>query len=527
MTKFLILLIILSTSACIPFIPEIESTSSTDQASIAPEPTPTEIIPLEILSINAEQTTKTLVTVTWELSEKATGQVEYGFSTNYGFTTTKESNFNYSQHMHTLPNLALNSTYHYRVISERDDGSRVISEDMTFTTPDEEIITPDPETPPDENPEEDPNDLPIGATAIMGLQLGDTLEIAINNTNVLNTALAGGGKDLIIPAGEWLTNKQVLVMQDTTLTFEGKLRQINHFSSDLNLLRIDSGNVTINNPQLSQKGIVGGHGTHACLAIYGSDNTGNITINGGIIEWGASNNFQGGRNNTIFNGTLFRDSVEHLIYANGINGNGSGAGKADGLIFNDCTFERPGNGLSPDLEANHIQLRNYQNVEINNSIIKGLKKTLPNQYGILATDIDGLFVNETTISDYSAGLLYTGLGTNGVVFNRVTASGDGTKHIRKSVDAGDATFNNCIFNSPYGIYGDTKFNSCTFKPTSYYIQAYAGSELIFDSCTWDYSNSTYSTAFVTEADSSVTLTYRQTIIAPSDGHPFDWGILLP
>jgi len=365
------------------------------------------------------------------------------------------------------------------------------------------------------------------AVVVLGLSEGATVIAAKNNSKVLNIALKGGNKNLIIPNGIWYTGKTIIVQKNTTLTFNGKLHQLEAASEqeDYFLLRISGRNVTLNNPWLSQKGRVYPHGTHACLAIYGAYNIGNIKINGGILEWGASNNFQGGRNNTVFNGTIFRDSVEHLVYANGISGNGSKSARSNGLVFNNCVFERPGNGLYKELEANHIQIRNYKNVEFNNCIVKGKKKTSPNQYGILVTNIKGMTINDTIFSDYTAGLLYTGKGTKEVVFNRVTAAGNGNKHIRRSHESGDVLFINCIFDNPYGIAGDTKFNNCIFKPTKYYMKSIKGAKIIFESCTWDYSKSTYSKAFVKEEGSTVIFSGTQTKIAPTDGHILNWGLL--
>ncbi len=408
-------------------------------------------------------------------------------------------------------NFSDTNTNHYRIISENIDGKRVVSEDRIFRTADEYITM-----------------APDGATVITGLKAGNTVAVATNNTNVLNAALDGGNKNLIIPSGTWYTGHTVYVRENTTLTFEGKLHQLDTAADwkDWSVIRIDSPNVTLNNPYLSQKGRLGGHGTHACLQIYGKYNTGNIIINGGILEWGASNNFHGGRNNTVFNGTIFRDSMEHLIYAHGLRGDGIGSGRASGLTFNDCIFERPGNGLYKEIEANHIQIRQYKNVEINNCIVKGKKKTLLNQFGILVTTVDGLVVNDTSFSDYTQGLLYTGWDTHGVVFNRVTASGQGNNHIRKSDGTGgDVIFNDCTFNRPYGVAGDSTFNSCTFRPTGYYMKSVKGAKITFDSCTWDYSNLTYSKAFVKEVGSTVVFTGTQTKIAPSDGHSFAWGPL--
>ncbi len=411
------------------------------------------------------------------------------------------------------------NTNHYRIISEDSDGNRVVSEDRIFRTADEDITT-----------------APDGATVITGLKVGETLTSAKNNSNILNAALAGGNKNLIIPSGTYYTYNTVSVDHDTILTFQGKLQQLVHSKNFTKgyrvVVTIRGRNVTLNNPHLSQKGIVSTKvGMNACLTIYGSNNTGDITINGGILEWGASNNFQGGRNNTVFNGTIFRDSVEHLVYAHGRHGDGIGEGRADGLTFNDCIFERPGNGGVDAMEANHLQIRSYKNVEINNCIIRGKKKTSPSQFGLLTTAVDGLTVNDSSFSDYSAGLLYTGAdyghSTKNVVFNRVTAIPDsGTKYIIKSYNSGTAIFNDCVIHSPLGVLGGTSvFNNSTFKPTGYYMKTSNNANVTFDDCTWDYSKSTYSKAFVKESGSTATFAGTQTKIAPEDGHSFSWGIL--
>lgn len=71
--------------------------------------------------------------IQWILSQPATGFVEYGKTTGYGMTTTKENRF-LSSHTQLIQNLEPNTTYHYRVHSENSTGGRVVSLDRTFTT---------------------------------------------------------------------------------------------------------------------------------------------------------------------------------------------------------------------------------------------------------------------------------------------------------------------------------------------------------------------------------------------------------
>ena len=376
-----------------------------------------------------------------------------------------------------------------------------------------------------------------GTKVITGLKTGTTLTAAKNNSNVLNDALAGGSKNLVIPSGTWYTYNTITVNNNTTLSFKGKLQQLKHYTNynygHRHLMLVQGGNVILNDPHLSQKGINHPHGTNACLAIYGKNNTGNITINGGILEHGASNCFQGGRDNTVFNGTIFRDSVEHLVYASGARRDvGDPDTRPDGLIFNNCIMERPGNGLTKDLEANHVQLRSYKNIEINNCIIQGKKKTSKNQFGILATGIEGLTVNDTTISDYSAGLLYVGTAygysSSDVTINNVTATpASGTKDIVKGNYGVDITFNNLDITSPLSINGrmDVIFNDSTFRFKNYFMRTRNRANVRFNNQVWNANDSTYNKAFVKDAGTSVTFTGTQTKIAPEDGRSFRWGIL--
>ncbi len=95
------------------------------------EPTPT---PLTITSITSANTTENSTVISWQLSDYATGQIEYGTTTSYGALSTKEESFTYNKHIQTLSNLQAGTTYHYRVISTNANGSTVISADQTFKT---------------------------------------------------------------------------------------------------------------------------------------------------------------------------------------------------------------------------------------------------------------------------------------------------------------------------------------------------------------------------------------------------------
>jgi hypothetical protein len=82
----------------------------------------------------AQKITGNSVEITWTLSEGATGQIEYGTTTNYGTLSAFENSFTYATHIQTLSNLTPGTTYNYRVISRNQAGQEVKSENKTFTT---------------------------------------------------------------------------------------------------------------------------------------------------------------------------------------------------------------------------------------------------------------------------------------------------------------------------------------------------------------------------------------------------------
>ena len=90
--------------------------------------------PPVISTVTATNITSTGATIKWNLSEYATGQVEYGTTTSYGSFTNKETSFNYNYHIQSITGLNPGTTYHYRVISEDQAGNRAVSGDFTFTT---------------------------------------------------------------------------------------------------------------------------------------------------------------------------------------------------------------------------------------------------------------------------------------------------------------------------------------------------------------------------------------------------------
>jgi len=90
------------------------------------KPTVTRIHPVDI--------SENSVKIFWDVSDFATGQVEYGKTGEYGSFNKKETSFDYNHHEQKLKGLEPNTTYHYRVISEDANGQKVVSDDHTFKT---------------------------------------------------------------------------------------------------------------------------------------------------------------------------------------------------------------------------------------------------------------------------------------------------------------------------------------------------------------------------------------------------------
>jgi hypothetical protein len=74
----------------------------------------------------------TSATISWDLSELATGQVEYGTTELYGTLSTQAGNL--THHSQVLSGLTPATLYHYRLISIDQSTNTSYSMDYTFTT---------------------------------------------------------------------------------------------------------------------------------------------------------------------------------------------------------------------------------------------------------------------------------------------------------------------------------------------------------------------------------------------------------
>jgi hypothetical protein len=87
----------------------------------------------EFNNIRSTDTTSNSVNIRWNTNERATSQVEYGTSTNYGSSTPLNPSLVFS-HVQTITGLSPLTTYHYRVKSRDAAGNEAISGDFTFMT---------------------------------------------------------------------------------------------------------------------------------------------------------------------------------------------------------------------------------------------------------------------------------------------------------------------------------------------------------------------------------------------------------
>ena len=87
-----------------------------------------------ISAVDATNITTSSVEMTWHVSEPATGQTQYGTTTSYGLVSTRESSFDYQDHIQAVGGLKPGTLYHFRVVSTDQDGMTSYSSDDTFTT---------------------------------------------------------------------------------------------------------------------------------------------------------------------------------------------------------------------------------------------------------------------------------------------------------------------------------------------------------------------------------------------------------
>jgi peptidoglycan hydrolase-like protein with peptidoglycan-binding domain len=91
------------------------------------------IIPPVLSAIIPHEIQATLIHVSWITDELADSQIEYGTTTEYGFTTSLDTTLTLS-HEQFPDNLTPDTTYHLRVLSHDYAGNLSISDDYEFAT---------------------------------------------------------------------------------------------------------------------------------------------------------------------------------------------------------------------------------------------------------------------------------------------------------------------------------------------------------------------------------------------------------
>lgn len=89
-----------------------------------------------ITNVVASSITTTTASISWSLDMFATGYVEYGPTTAYGFETVHENSYNYDHHVQPISGLTAGTDYHFRVHSTgpQSNPRESISADQVFTT---------------------------------------------------------------------------------------------------------------------------------------------------------------------------------------------------------------------------------------------------------------------------------------------------------------------------------------------------------------------------------------------------------
>jgi hypothetical protein len=95
--------------------------------------TSTDTVPPVIEGVTATNVTHSSATIVWTTNEAADSQVEYGVTSSYGNTTTRNLNL-VNTHTEVLSGLIPETIYHYRVLSRDAAGNVAASGGFTFTT---------------------------------------------------------------------------------------------------------------------------------------------------------------------------------------------------------------------------------------------------------------------------------------------------------------------------------------------------------------------------------------------------------
>lgn len=124
-------------------IPIVDENGDTFKSGPIKFETPGSIISdFSIDSVKVESVSARTATIFWELSDYATGQVEYGETEELGSFSTLEDSTEYNAHRQVVSNLKPGTKYFFRVISVDGSGNKDVSEIDSFTTAQAKVTDP-------------------------------------------------------------------------------------------------------------------------------------------------------------------------------------------------------------------------------------------------------------------------------------------------------------------------------------------------------------------------------------------------
>lgn len=103
------------------------------EVNVSPTAGSTDTTPPTISNATATSITNTSANIEWNLSEGATGQVDYGTTTSYGSSSPVETDY-LTFHRQSLSGLTPNTVYNYRIKSRDQAGNLTTSTNFTFRT---------------------------------------------------------------------------------------------------------------------------------------------------------------------------------------------------------------------------------------------------------------------------------------------------------------------------------------------------------------------------------------------------------
>ena len=114
-------------------VPELVVSGSTGSAS-APISRPVDRTAPVISDVVVSSITSSSVDVTWQLSERATGQIEFGLSDALGQWSRHEASFNWDHHIQRLQGLSPDTTYYLRIHAKDSSANSSVSKIITLKT---------------------------------------------------------------------------------------------------------------------------------------------------------------------------------------------------------------------------------------------------------------------------------------------------------------------------------------------------------------------------------------------------------